>query len=178
MPNNKAMPHKTPKVGSVKNKPQAQHNAPPKSVQKPDATTKSHASSSDKPKLDQGASNTHRNVEKDDWEREVLTIMSKYHNKQWEIHLSGGYVEDIIALYGVNKNVLVDSRENHGTKGFVGDPNLDKPPDIVQTLVIDVNPRILDGDGNTTGLSASTMSSYCEADHVKFFLDEFPYLQL
>ncbi|KAJ1409850.1 hypothetical protein SESBI_22478, partial [Sesbania bispinosa] len=66
---------------------------------------------------------------KDEWEREVMTLMSRYHNKRWEAYSRGDCVGD---LWSMDKNNFLESvygSSSGGVQGYMVSSDLDRPPD-------------------------------------------------
>ncbi|KAJ1426803.1 Nucleotide-diphospho-sugar transferase [Sesbania bispinosa] len=64
---------------------------------------------------------------RDDWEREVLAMMSRFHNKRWEAHSKGEYVGDLWSMDKGNWNLDLIT-------DFL-------PPEIIDRLHVVVPPR-------------------------------------
>ncbi|KAJ1388035.1 hypothetical protein SESBI_39496 [Sesbania bispinosa] len=66
---------------------------------------------------------------KDDWEREVMAMMSRYHNKRWEAHSKGEYVGDLWSMDKSDFLEFLQGNSSSSSKGHTGKYDLDKPPD-------------------------------------------------
>ncbi|KAJ1407259.1 hypothetical protein SESBI_24361, partial [Sesbania bispinosa] len=67
---------------------------------------------------------------KEDWEKEILAMMSRYHSKRWDSYSKGKFVGD---PYSLDRNSYFKTMQglkassSHGNKDMV---DLDKPPGI------------------------------------------------
>ncbi|KAJ1441622.1 hypothetical protein SESBI_01244 [Sesbania bispinosa] len=66
---------------------------------------------------------------KDDWEREVMAMMSRCHNKRWEAHSKGDYVGDLWSMDKSDFLEFLQGDSSSGSKGHAGNSDLGKPPD-------------------------------------------------
>ncbi|KAJ1388351.1 hypothetical protein SESBI_39178 [Sesbania bispinosa] len=65
----------------------------------------------------------------EDWEKEILAMMSRYNHKRWEAHSKGEYVGD---YYSCNKQEFLNTLYGSSStdlQGYVGNSDLDKPLD-------------------------------------------------
>ncbi|KAJ1380300.1 Endonuclease/exonuclease/phosphatase superfamily [Sesbania bispinosa] len=66
---------------------------------------------------------------KDEWEKEILAMMSRYHNKRWEARANGEFVGDLFSMDKSSFFNIMQGMPSSSFNGHIGSSNLDKPPD-------------------------------------------------
>ncbi|KAJ1404587.1 Zinc finger, CCHC-type [Sesbania bispinosa] len=70
---------------------------------------------------------------KDDWENEVLAIMSRYNNMRWEAHSKGEFVGDPMSMDKQQfRSIIYGNNTGSGMQKFDSSSNLDRPPDTAK----------------------------------------------
>ncbi|KAJ1376734.1 hypothetical protein SESBI_49638 [Sesbania bispinosa] len=65
----------------------------------------------------------------DEWEKEVLALMSRYNNKRWEAHANGEFVGDVFSLNKNNFFEVIQGKSSTVSPSQVVVLNSDIPPD-------------------------------------------------
>ncbi|KAJ1388227.1 hypothetical protein SESBI_39331, partial [Sesbania bispinosa] len=67
---------------------------------------------------------------KEDWEKEILAMMSRFHSKRWEAHLRGDFVADPLCLDKSTFLATMQGLDAGSSLDTCAIVNLDRPPDV------------------------------------------------
>ncbi|KAJ1403376.1 hypothetical protein SESBI_27380 [Sesbania bispinosa] len=134
-PNNRPVPsNQTSGKGQKSSKPQKKTNSSQKDslskmTKQPKASQQIQKQKQEIPPKETLSKDRQLKKNNEDWEKEVMAMMSRYHQKRWEAYSKGEYVGD---FYSCDQQEFVNTlygSPSTDLQGYVGHSDLDKPPD-------------------------------------------------